>query len=233
MHSGLNCTDVIRYLHRLLGASLQEIELSDDEMMRIVFQESLPTYSKFFPYRYKLTITQDDSIGGGYTNVYKIPNKDRLEIIGVSRMWLNNMNSYGGSRFPVVNDPFETQLLMDHMSRTVTPQTFDYEAPDIVTIKPKIYNLKSALIEVKTIHPKHLRTIPMNMRDEFLKLCGLDVLVSLYPIRKRFENMTTVYGSIQLFLDQVDSAAGERTDLLEKWRQEYLKDSQTKKIWIA
>ena len=57
MHSGLNCTDCIRYIHRMLGHSMQEIELSDDEIMRIVFQESLPTYSKYFPYRFKETLT--------------------------------------------------------------------------------------------------------------------------------------------------------------------------------
>jgi len=37
MHSGLTPTDVLRYIHRMLGAAMQEIELSDDEIMRIVF----------------------------------------------------------------------------------------------------------------------------------------------------------------------------------------------------
>ena len=96
MHSGLTPTDVLRYIHRMLGAAMQEIELSDDEIMRVVFQESLPTYSKYFPYHIKETITSEDSIGGGYTNVYKIPNIDRLEIIGVNRVWMDNMNKFGG-----------------------------------------------------------------------------------------------------------------------------------------
>ena len=31
MHSGLTPTDVLRYIHRMLGAAMQEIELSDDD----------------------------------------------------------------------------------------------------------------------------------------------------------------------------------------------------------
>lgn len=233
MHSGLTPTDVLRHIHRILGAAMQEIELSDDELMRVVFQESLPTFSKYFPYIYRLTIRESDSIGGGYTNVYKIPNVDRLEIIGVHRVWLDNMNQFGGSLLPVVNDPFETQFLNDQLSKTITPTTFDYEAPDLVTIRPKIYHLGSAMCAVKAVHPKHLRTIPMNMREQFLRLAVDDVLISLYPLRHRFENYTTPYGSLQPFFEQVDNAQSDRNELLETWKAEYLKGSHTKKIWIA
>lgn len=233
MHSGLTPTDVLRYIHRMLGAAMQEIELSDDEIMRVVFQESLPTYSKYFPYMYKMTIKASDTIGGGYSNVYKIPNKDRLEIIGVHRVWLDNMNQFGGSLIPIVNEPFESQFLQDLLSKTITPTTFTYEAPDLITIRPKIYQLGSAMLEVKSLHPKHLRTIPMAMRDQFLRLALDDVLLSLYPLRHRFENYTTPYGSLQPFFEQVDNAQADKNELLDIWKENYLKDSRTKKIWIS
>lgn len=37
MHSGLTPTDVIRYIHRMLGEAMHEIEINDDEIMRVVF----------------------------------------------------------------------------------------------------------------------------------------------------------------------------------------------------
>lgn len=233
MHSGLTPTDVLRYIHRMIGAAMQEIEITDDEIMRVVFQESLPTYSKYFPYIFMQELKSSDSIGGGYDNVYKIPNKDRLEIIGVHRVWLDNMNQFGGSLLPVVNDPYETQLLMDHLSKTITPTTFEYEAPDLVTIRPKIYKLSTAMIAVRTIHPKHLRTIPMNMREQFLRLALDDVLISLYPLRHRFESYTTVYGTLQPFFEQVDNAQADKNELIDMWKENFLKDSRAKKIWIA
>lgn len=233
MHSGLTPTDVLRYIHRMLGAAMQEIEINDDEIMRVVFQESLPIYSKYFPYKYKEELKNTDSIGGGYDNVYRIPNKERLEIIGIANVWLDNMNQFGGSMIPVVNDPFQTQFLMDQLSKTITPTTFSYEAPDLLTIRPKIYNLGRAMVEVKAIHPKHMRTIPMNMRDQFLRLALDDVLISLYPLRHRFESYTTIYGTLQPFFEQVDNAAQDKAELIESWKENLLRDSHAKKIWIS
>jgi len=233
MYSGLNPTQVLRYIHMRLGSSLQVVELSDEEIMRIVFQESLRTYSKYFPYLYKEPITQADSIGGGYTNVYKIPNRENLEIIGVHRIWLENMNQFGGSLLPLTNDPVQSQLMGDMISKTVTPFTFEYQAPDLVTIRPKIYYGRGALLELKAQHPRHLRTIPMAMRDQFLRLALDDVLIALYPLRHRWENLSTPYGQLSLFLEMVDGAASDREALIDSWKENFLKDARAKKIWIA
>ena len=230
---GLSPTMVLRYIHRMLGTAVQEIELSDEEIMRVVFQESLLTYSKFFPYHYKETLKSSDSIGGGYDNVYRLPNKEHLDIIGVHRVWLSNMNQFGGNLLPLINDPFQTQLLNDMLSQTITPTTFSYEAPNLVTIRPKIYHMGGALIELNAVHPKHLRTIPVTMRDQFLRLCLDDCLLSLYPIRHRFENYTTPYGSLTPFFEMVDGAAADKEALLDSWKENLLKDSHAKRIWIA
>lgn len=54
MYSGLTLTSVLRYINRRLGSTMQEIELSEEEIIRIVLQESLITYSKYFPYRFEV-----------------------------------------------------------------------------------------------------------------------------------------------------------------------------------
>lgn len=233
MYSGLTLTTVLRYINRMLGATMQELELTEEEIIRIVLQESLMTYSKYFPYHYKINITDKDSIGGGYTNVYRLPNDDRLEIIGVHRVWLTSMNQYGSNLLPMVNDPFQTQLFNDVTSMMITPTTFEYQAPNLLTIRPKIQRNSGAMIEVKAVHPKHLKTIPIAMRDQFLRLCLDDVLISLYPLRHRFESFNTPYGTIQPFLDMVDGAASDKEELIAYWRENFLKDSRAKKIWIA
>ena len=233
MYSGITPTAVLRYIHRMLGSSVQMIELSDEEIMRVVFQESLMTYSKYFPYMFKVPLKPSDCIGPQYPNVYRIPNDDRLEIIGVHRVWLDNMNQFGGSLLPLVNDAFQSQLLNDALSQTITPTTFTYEAPNLVTIRPKIYHLGSALLEVKAVHPRHLRTIPVAMRDQFLRLCLDDVLISLYPIRHRFESYTTVYGALTPFFEMVDGAANDKQELIDSWKENLLKDANAKRIWIS
>ena len=109
-YSGLTPTIVLRYLNRMMGISVQDLEISDDEMMRIVFQESLPTYSKFFPYYFRMLLTKEYVLDSKRPNTYKLPNKDNLEIFGVHRIWLDNMNQFGGSMLPLVNDPYKSFL---------------------------------------------------------------------------------------------------------------------------
>jgi len=233
MYSGVTCTDCLRYINRRLGTMRQEIELTDDEMMEIVLNESLVTYSKFFPYRYRMLITAKDSIGGGYSNTYLIPNEDRLEIFGIHRVYLDNVNQFGGTVLPIVNDPFTSQLLNDYLSSVITPTTFEFQPPNIVTIRPKIEIAGSAMLEVKAVHPKHLKTIGIEMRDEFYKLAYYDILQSLYPLRHRFESLNTPFGVIQPFLEEIDQAEANRRELLDSWRENMLRQANVKKLWIA
>jgi hypothetical protein len=231
-YSGMTATQVLRYLNRNLGSMLQEIELTKDEMMRVIFQESLPIYSKYFPYKYRTTVN-NSNFNPGSLNTYIIPNTDNLEIIGIHKVFISNMAQFGSTMIPLSYNPFETQIFNDYVSMTVTPVTWQYLPPNQITVFPKIVNYQEAILEVKAIHPKHLKTIPMNMRDEFLRLCLLDVLVSLYPLRHRFENFTTPYGNVQPFLEMVDRSIDERKELLDKWNSLHLKDSTAKRIFIA
>ena len=233
MYSGLTRTVVLRYLNRMLGTTVQLLEISEEEMMRVVFQESLPTFSKYFPYRFRTEITRKDQLDPKYPNVYIIPNKEHLEILGVHNIWVSNMNQFGGTLLPVVAEPFAMQELNDLLSMTVARPTFEFRAPNMLTIRPKLLNNDGALVELKAVHPQHLKTISLQMREDFLRLCLDDVLLSLYPIRHRFENYTTPYGTLAPFFEMVDGAKADRDELLNKWQENLLKDSNAKRIWIA
>jgi len=89
-YSGMTPTQVLRHLNRTLGTLLQELELSEEEMMRVVFQETLPQFSKFYPYKYRKTVSQKEFVPGSL-NTYQIPNDDRLEIIGIHKVFISNM----------------------------------------------------------------------------------------------------------------------------------------------
>jgi hypothetical protein len=230
--TGLTPTMVLRFINRNLGSMLQELELSQEEMMRVIFQETLPTFSKYFPYKYRLNVNENEFVPGSL-NTYYIPNRDDLEIIGIHKLFLRNMTQFGSTMIPMSFNPFENQIFNDFVSMTVTPVTWQYLPPNMVTIFPKIVNYITALVEVKAIHPKHLKTVPMNMRDEFLKLALLDVLVSMYPLRHRFESFTTPYGAVQPFMEMVDRSIDDRKELLERWNSLYLKDATAKRIFIG
>lgn len=226
-------TDCLRYINRRLGAAMQVIELSEDEIMRIVFQESLPTFSKFFPWKYKTNVHCWKDKVPGTRNKFFLKDIDKLQILGTSRIWLDNVAYYGSSQVTLNLDPFSYQLMSDAISATTTPITVLYEQPNIVEIHPYIESLGEALIELNCVHPSHLTTIGLDMRDHFLNLAYLDILVSLLPLRKRFENISTPYGQISLFLQEIDTAVQDRRELVENFQEMALRDSDAKRIWIA
>jgi len=78
-------TDCIRYIHRNLGTKLIIPELSVGEISRIITQESLKTYSKFFPYVLRIPINESLAVSGK-PGFYRIPNLDMLETIRMRMM---------------------------------------------------------------------------------------------------------------------------------------------------
>jgi len=92
--------------------------------------------------------------------------------------------------------------------------------------------MSNLLVELKAVHPAHMETVTVAMREHFMKLAYLDVASALFPIRQRFANMNTIYGSIELFMDKLAEAKDKRDELLEKFRVNFLKDSKRKKIYM-
>lgn len=235
MQQNITPSVVLRHLRRKLGALLQTLELTDEQMMTTFFQTTLPEFSKYFPFKYRVVLSEKDRIKTKeYAQLYKIPNKDNLQIINLHNMW--NMNSTSYVTSPAVLsfyvDPFSQQLLSDQLSATTTPSTWEFVAPDMVNIKP-VYLGSDTLIEVKAVHPKHLRTVPIGLKEALLQLATLDVLESLWPLRARIQSMQSPFGQIELFMSQVESASSERQQLLDKFSEQVLRSANAKKIWIA
>jgi hypothetical protein len=117
-------TDCIRYIHRNLGTKLIIPELSTNEISRIVTQESLKTFSKFFPYVLRIPIDNSLAIAGK-PGFYKIPNLDMLETIRMRMMFGNNSYAFtnGTSAIPMTLNPISAQLYDDYLSAVATPMT--------------------------------------------------------------------------------------------------------------
>ena len=227
-------TDCIRYVHRNLGIKLILPELSISEIGRIVTQESLKTFSKFFPYVLRISI--DDSVAiKGKAGFYKIPNLDMLEPIRMRMMYGNNSFAFtnGTSAIPMTLNPIAAQLYDDYLSAVATPMTWRYWAPDILERYPKQGNFNNLVIEVDAMHPDHLKTIGIRMREHFYRLALLDVLVSLQPLRHRFETISSEYGPISLFLEKIDSASAERESLIQMFEQRSMFTGSKRRIMFA
>ena len=90
------------------------------------------------------------------------------------------------------------------------------------------------MIQINTVHPDHFGTIPLNMREYFLKLALYDVEIMLYHIRRRFQSLQTTFGEMELFVDELAEAEDKKKELLEeKFLVNSIKSSNRKKLIIA
>jgi hypothetical protein len=232
-NNGLSPTMVLRFINSQLGSTVQTIELSEQEIMRVVFQQSLHTFSQYFPFLPIVTLSKDDRINGNHME-YRIPNAWNLQILSLHKYYLTSESRFGtGWIAPIISNPIDAQLLSDRYSMFVTPLIIDYYPPNRLAIKQNYYNASGYLtVQFKAVHPEHLKTIEPNLRDDFLQLAFYDVCISLYPLRHRFTTINTIYGSLEPFTELLDSAEDKRKELLEKWNRLYLQSGSQKKIWV-
>lgn len=233
-NNGLSPTMVLRFLHSKLGSLVQTIELDDQEMMRVVFQQTLPTFSQYFPFLPMCTLSASDRVDGNFME-YRLPNPWNLQILSLHKYYLSSESRFGtGWVAPIVTSPVDSQLLADRYSMFVTPLIIDFVPPNKLVLKQNYYNASDYLtVQFKAVHPEHMKTIQPNLRDDFLQLAFYDVCIALYPLRHRFTSISTAYGSLEPFTEILDSAKDERSSLLEKWRSMYLFSGDQKKLWIS
>lgn len=227
-------TDCIRYIHRNLGTKLMIPEINAKEISKIITQESLKTYSKFFPYLVRSPI--DDTLAiQGKPGFYRIPNLDMLEPIRMRMMHGNNSYAFtnGSSAVPMTLNPIAAQLYDDYLSAVTTPMTWSYWAPNVLERYPKQGTFNNLVIEVESMHPDHLKTIGIKMREHFYKLALLDVLITLQPLRHRFETISSEYGPISLFLEKIDNAASDRDALLSIFEQRSMFTGMKRRVTFA
>lgn len=228
----LNPTTVLQYIEMNLGASLQVLELDANQIMDVVRTQTVPTFSIYYPHYHLLTInTAEDKVPNRFNTFYL---KTQMEILGVSKVLAENY--MGNSGLPLAyydSDPVNRQMTADIASMFLQPITFQYEAPNIVSVFPKTQLLGNFTVEVKTVHPDHLATIPLGYLNEFLECALYDVRIALYPIRQRFSTINTTFGNLELFMDRLESAYDDKRQLLERWRNNFNKSSRHRKIFIG
>ena len=235
--SSINPTSLLRHIKMMLGVPYKQIPISDADIMDIVYEESLFTFSTFYPYMVDITIETDDRVSEDRLGVYFLDTSDQvgeeLDIIGVNKMFRQD-GFYTTSLYPIYReaDWVDLQLSADLTSAVQVPTTFKFFAPNKIEVFPKSYSYYKFLVQLKCVHPRHLGTIPMGLRDYFYKLATLDVKIALYYMLKNYDNLNTPYGNIELKIDDYEQAVQDREQLIELFKANYWKEPNRKRLWI-
>lgn len=240
MNEYLNPSAILQDIENGLGFGFNELELDPNQILATIRRKSLPVFSKYYPFIvYWLldTASNNYKVPGNDNRYYiKIKNMDNA-VLGVSEVFLSN-NYFGdiaglGYTSAISTNGSEAQLIADILSNSRVPITFkNFYEDNSFAIYPGGYTNTNLLVKVKVVHNKDFSSIPLNMREYFLELALYDVQESLLPLRRRFANIRSALGDIELFIQDLDEAKDKRKELIETFRRDFLKSPNRKKIYI-
>ena len=225
---------LLRHIKSNLGSTVRPLPITDDEIMEIVIEESLPTFSKFYPYMYPVTINPNrDKIEDRNRSSVYVMDTNGMEILGVAKVYRTD-GATEDNRYPyyATNNIFDMAIANNYLSLTNVPETFQFYPPSLVELFPKNFSDTDFMVVTKCVHLPSLQTIPINLKDEFFQLADIDVRIALYPILKQYDQLNTPFGQIDLKINDLEDAKNERKEIIETFTSKFLKESNRRKIWI-
>jgi len=233
-----NWNTLLKYIKRHLGVPLNLIELTDDDMVDIITADVIPSLSQYVgdqlwfrlgPQHIKPGTRREENFNVGER--YIIPARENNVILTkvIECYWPQYSAvdlagvGYGlidGIASTVLMDPRDAVMANTYydMSRmfSATP-TFQFIPPFELLIDMSLQG-KDMIIEVAAVH-SDLSTIPSDIYQEvFKEMCLAEIMMSIAAMRKKYRNLTTPFGSIELNWEEIQT----RADTLKTVIQEKL-----------
>jgi len=214
---GGNCTgdcswqsysNLIDYIKLNLGASTNAFEFTDEEMVDIICEHTLPLFSKYVPLiRYYRMTYAENLLTENPTYVYQFKNF-KYKIMKINMIAptssLEDLNMlYSQALRTNMQDVTDFLMNMNylHMSNiAVAPHTWRFFAPDkieIVRTTDALTFSEDFITEVACVHNDPTTINPdmyLFMRD----LALADIMIYIGRIRSKFEDFTTPFGQVQV-----------------------------------
>ena len=228
---------LLNKIERRLGTkplNLPDYLTKDHWANEVIANETLDTFSRYFPNKIRVILDKSMRIGDGW---YVVDSQldDSIEILGVrdidwpslSQDALAQHEAQGYGIYSVLptdysyDDIAAIQMRADITSIFLNQIFIDFQPPNKIKLT-SVYDtdvskgLKSYPIDLFVKHSPNLMTIPPTMMETFEQLAQADVAKFLYENLKYYDGLETVYASMDLKLDQLSSEADKRDDLVEK-----------------
>ena len=249
-----NMTILLNKIERRLGTKPLNLPdaIKKDQWADIIKEDTLPTFSRFFPHKFKYYVDTNKDLKGDY---YLIDENvvNGLTILGIRDInWesfssdsniLQGNQGYGVYDFLSQNygldDIGMLQMRADHVSmfnRGIYP-IFEY--PNKIQLKTATgANITKGLdrfpIDLLIQHPDNLTTISPTKMEIFEELAKADVAVFLYEYLKHYDGLETVFANVDLKLSSIETAANKRDDIVTQLKESYVSSSNdAQPIWLC
>lgn len=229
--------NLLNKIERRLGTrqlNLPDYLQKDNWAKDVIANDTLDTFSRFFPNSMHITLDLSQRMKDGYYIIDKyIP--ENIEILGVRDIdWalfsrdslrLQEAQGYGTYDFMTNNygldDIALLQMRADHMSMFNNQIFIDFKPPNMIKVSTVTgaditRGMKSYPIEILIKHAPNLMTIPATMMEIFEELAEADVARFLYEELKYFDGLETVFANIDMKISDLEGKASRREEIVQR-----------------
>lgn len=203
--------------------------LKKDDWPQIINEETIPTFSNYFPYCIQVIVTPEMEKDGFFFIDQTVPEGTR--IIGVKDIdWLAYRSDARFDRYGInldaqtwmtrqyaLDDIAMTTVGADMMSLFQLGIFINFIPPNKIRLESvngnTISKYRKFPLNVFIQHPG-LHTISPTMMETFTLLAKCDVATAIYNELKYYDNMDTVYVNLDLKLDQLSQYADKREEVV-------------------
>lgn len=238
-----NMTRLLNKIERRLGTrqlKLPEYLCKDKWADEVIVEDSLVTFSRYFPNKININIDYARKKDGWYYIDDSVCQS--LQILGIKDI---DWEEYTGRESPGAYGLYDIysesyglddiglmQMRADHMSLFNRGIYIDFKEPNMfrlvsVNNLDLSHGLTHIPLQVLAVHSPSLCTISATMMGIFEDLATADVAAWLYEELKYYEALETVYVNIDLKLSDLNDKAGRRQDIIDKLENAQVSSAQT------
>ena len=243
IRGGNGMTSLLNKIERRLGLSLLPLpeNINKDTWHTIIEEDTLPTFSRYFPYKITVVIDNTCEKDGYYFIDKDLP--EGTKILGVKDVdWQAyrcdprydrygiNFSTYDFiSRDYGIDDVALSQTSADFMSLFNLGIYIEFEYPNkikLVSVNGSpVSRYRPFPLQVYIQHPANLMTISPTMMETFERLAICDVASFIYNQLKYYDGTDTVYANLDLKLDEIRNWAEKRDDLVRELDEAHVSTS--------
>ena len=236
-------TSLINKIERRLGTKILNLpkELSKDEWVNVIKEDTIPTFSRYLPNSIKVLINTREMDDEGYSWVdTNLP--DSIRVLGIRDIdWHSFGVINGGGRTPAgfgIYDMFSSQYGLDEIgllqmnadisslyNTTIYPE---FKYPNKVRFKTAAgtaainFQYDTVPLTLLIEHSLDLSTVAPTKMEIFENLATADVASFLYENLKYFDNLETVFANVDIKIDYLKDRADRREEIINELKDGYV-----------
>jgi len=203
MKSVQSWNNILSYIKANLGVPINMLELSDDDLVTYLSENTLVEFSNYVP-KTEYTLIDKGNLVDDKIYKYEIPvNKYIIDVVDVYTLKYQVPSDMSPMTSPedIIKRVIENKY-SDIVRSLNSVITFKFEQPKyLIFFTDAITQYLPAVVEYQTVYD-NLNEIPADMYQYFKKLCLADTMIMVGNMRSKFQ-LSTPFGQIMTNADEL------------------------------